>query len=63
MVSKDKTLNEVFNLDYGYSMERDFIGGEWTRAKIEKDDNGDEYPPLQPTKLLKFSSKKLSLSR
>ena len=35
MVNRDKTLNEVFDLDYGYSMDRDFIGGEWTKTKAE----------------------------
>lgn len=35
MVIRDKTLNEVFDLDYGYSMNRDFIGGEWTKTKVE----------------------------
>ncbi|MGC4037010.1 MAG: DUF4262 domain-containing protein [Chitinophagaceae bacterium] len=37
MILRDKTLNKVFNLNYGYSMERDFVGGKWT---IEK--NKDE---------------------
>jgi hypothetical protein len=32
---KDKTLNEVFNLDYGEEAEREFIGGQWTRTKTE----------------------------
>lgn len=40
MVIKDKTLNEVFGLDYGYSMDRDFIGGEWSKIKL--DDEEDE---------------------
>jgi hypothetical protein len=35
MVIRDKTLNEVFDLDYGYSMDRDFIGGVWTITKLE----------------------------
>ena len=39
MVSKDKTLNEVFDLDYGYSMDRDFIGGEWTKTKLENEED------------------------
>jgi hypothetical protein len=38
MVNRDKTLNEVFDLDYGYSMDREFIGGEWTKTKLEDDD-------------------------
>ena len=36
MVIRDKTLNEVFDLDYGYSAEREFIGGEWTKIKEEE---------------------------
>ncbi|WP_336518542.1 DUF4262 domain-containing protein [Pollutibacter soli] len=35
MVIRDKTLNEAFDLDYGYSMEREYIGGEWTKIKDE----------------------------
>jgi hypothetical protein len=38
IVSRDKTLNEVFDLDYGYSMDRDFIGGEWTKTKLEDEE-------------------------
>ena len=38
MVLKDKTLNEAFNLDYGYSLERNFVGGEWTKTKVEDDE-------------------------
>jgi hypothetical protein len=38
MVNRDKTLNEVFDLDYGYSMDRDYIGGEWTKTKNEIED-------------------------
>ena len=38
MVIRDSTLNEVFDLDYGYSMDRDSIGGEWTKTKLEEDD-------------------------
>jgi len=37
LVLRDKTLNDVFNLDYGEEAEREFIGGEWTRSKIEND--------------------------
>jgi hypothetical protein len=33
----DKTLNEVFNLGYGEAAERDAIGGQWTRTKIENE--------------------------
>ena len=43
MVIRDKTLNEVFNLDYGYSAERKFIGDEWIKQKDEDyEDDRDE---------------------
>ena len=43
MVIKDKTLNEVFNLDYGHSAERKFIGDEWIKQKDEAyEDDEDE---------------------
>lgn len=35
MISRDKTLNEVFNLDYGHSAEREFIGDKWIMTKDE----------------------------
>ena len=38
MTLKDKTLNEVFNLDFGEFAEREFIGGHWTRSEIGDDD-------------------------
>ena len=38
MTLKDKTLNEVFNLDFGESAERDFIGGHWTRMETQDND-------------------------
>jgi hypothetical protein len=38
LIKRDKTLNEVFDLDYGEEADRDFIGGQWTRNKIEYDD-------------------------
>ena len=34
IVSKDKSLNEVFDLDYGEDAIRDVIGGQWTRRYI-----------------------------
>ena len=40
MTIKDKTLNDVFNLDYGEQAEREYIGGPWTRSQIE--DNEEE---------------------
>lgn len=38
MVIKDRTLNEVFSLDYGEFAERKFVGGAWTRGIVEYDD-------------------------
>lgn len=39
MISRDNTLNEVFDLNYGYSAERDFVGGDWTKTKeIEQEE-------------------------
>ena len=35
IVLQDKTINEVFDLGYGYSVNRDFIGGEWKQTKVE----------------------------
>jgi len=35
MIKRDKTLNEVFDLDYGEEAERENLGGEWTRKNIE----------------------------
>ncbi|WP_213278937.1 DUF4262 domain-containing protein [Chryseobacterium indologenes] len=39
MIISDSTLNEAFDLDYGYSMDRNFIGDEWIRTKSEEEDN------------------------
>lgn len=33
----DKTLNDVFDLDYGEAADRDSIGGQWTRSKVENE--------------------------
>ena len=38
LVLRDKILNELFELDYGYCADREFIGGEWTRTKLEYDE-------------------------
>lgn len=38
MVIKDRTLNEVFDLDYGEEAEREFVGGEWIRNIVEYED-------------------------
>jgi hypothetical protein len=37
LILSDKTLNEVFDLEYGESAEREFIGGQWKRDKLEED--------------------------
>lgn len=34
IILRDKTLNEVFDLDYGEEAEREFIGGEWIKNKL-----------------------------
>ena len=38
LIERDVTLNEVFNLDYGESAEREFAGGSWTRYNNSNDD-------------------------
>lgn len=38
MVIKDRTLNEIFDLDYGEEAEREFVGGEWIRNIVEYED-------------------------
>lgn len=38
MVTKDKTLNEVFDLEYGEEAKREFVGGQWKRNYIEEDE-------------------------
>ena len=38
MIKKDKTLNEVFNLDYGEQAMRTFIGDTWTRTALEEEE-------------------------
>lgn len=37
MLLRDKTLNEVFDLEYGEEAEREFIGGVWKRNKFESE--------------------------
>ena len=37
VILKDKTLNEIFDLEYGEEAERDFIGGKWNRNKFENE--------------------------
>ena len=38
IIKRDTTLNDVFDLDYGEEAEREFVGGKWSRRKIEYDD-------------------------
>lgn len=37
MILRDKTLNELFDLEYGEEAERDFIGDKWKRNKFENE--------------------------
>ena len=37
LILRDKTLNEVFDLDYGEQAERNFFGDKWIRNKFEYD--------------------------
>lgn len=39
MIKQDKTLNEVFNLDFGEEAEREEIGRKWIRKKFEATDD------------------------
>lgn len=36
LVLRDKTLNDVFDLDYGEAAERDSVGGKWKRSKVDE---------------------------
>ena len=38
MTLRDKTLNEIFDLDYNEEAEREFVGAKWTRARTQDDD-------------------------
>ncbi len=38
LILRDKTLNEVFDLEYGEEAEREFVGGPWTRNDFEYTD-------------------------
>jgi hypothetical protein len=38
LIKRDNTLNEVFDLEYGEEAEREFVGGQWTRYKIENEE-------------------------
>jgi hypothetical protein len=35
MTLRDKTLNDLFNLDYGESAERSFVGDKWLRSSVQ----------------------------
>lgn len=37
LVQRDKTLNDIFNLDYGEAADREEIGGKWIRSKIKEE--------------------------
>lgn len=39
LILKDKTLNEVFDLEYGEEAERKFLGDKWVRDILEYDDD------------------------
>jgi hypothetical protein len=41
LVLRDKTLNEVFDLDYGEAADRDSIGGQWKRSKVENEEDAE----------------------
>jgi hypothetical protein len=38
MTKVDPTLNDIFNLDYGESAERRFVGDKWTRDIVQIED-------------------------
>jgi hypothetical protein len=38
MTLRDTTLNELFNLDYGESAERSFVGDKWIRSSVQSDE-------------------------
>lgn len=38
MAGGDKTLNDVFDLDYDESADRESIGRQWTRSKVENEE-------------------------
>ena len=55
IVLRDKTLNDIFNLDYGETAERTEIGVKWVRSKFSAMKNkyvvcfkGQEQGSLQP---------------
>jgi len=38
LVLHDSTLNDVFDLRYGEAADRELIGGQWTRSKVENEE-------------------------
>lgn len=38
LVKRDNTLNELFNLDYGESAEREYIGADWIRSNAGEEE-------------------------
>lgn len=41
LILNDRTLNEVFDLEYGEEAERVFVGGKWTRYEMEHEEDED----------------------
>lgn len=39
LISRDLTLNQVFDLEYGEEAKRDFVGGQWIRGEVENSDD------------------------
>lgn len=37
LIKRDETLNEIFDLEYNEEADRDFVGGKWTRNKMENE--------------------------
>jgi len=35
LISRDSTLNALFDLEYGEAAEREYIGGQWGRSKLQ----------------------------
>jgi hypothetical protein len=40
---KDQTINDVFNLDFGEQARREYVGGKWTRGKMEDKEDGKSF--------------------
>lgn len=38
LISRDTTLNQLFDLEYGGIADREFIGGQWSRSKLDYDE-------------------------